>query len=89
LCRYCETEWLFKLLACPWCNNEDHRSLAFLQIEDTPGYALHVCEQCRGYLKVVDEKNGGFCQMPAVEITTIYLDILARQQGYYNDAANI
>ncbi len=63
--------------------------MAFLQIEDIPGYALHVCEQCRGYLKVVDEKNGGFCQMPAVEITTICLDILARQQGYYNDAANI
>ncbi|PKM83295.1 MAG: hypothetical protein CVU89_00630 [Firmicutes bacterium HGW-Firmicutes-14] len=87
-CRNCETEWLYKLLSCPWCNNDDHRSLAFLTIEETPGYELHVCERCRGYIKVVDEKKGGNRDLLNDEAATVYLDLVAQQQGYVTDVVN-
>jgi len=85
LCSQCETEWLFKLLACPWCGNEDHRRLAFLEIEETPGYSLHVCENCKGYIKAVDERKGGDSELLKDETATLYLDILAQQRGYSSD----
>lgn len=87
-CPYCEMEWLFKLLCCPECGNEDHHSLAFLQIDETPGYGLHVCEQCKGYIKVIDEKNGGDPRLLSDAAATLYLDLLARQQGYRSETVN-
>ena len=87
-CGTCHTEWHFKLLSCPWCGNEDHRSLSFLRIEETPGYELHVCESCRGYIKVVNEKSGGDRAMLENESATLYLDLLAGQKGYRLDAKN-
>ncbi|MFZ5641789.1 MAG: formate dehydrogenase accessory protein FdhE [Bacillota bacterium] len=87
-CAYCQTEWLFRLLCCPSCGNEDHRSLAYIQVEETPGYGLHVCEQCKGYLKVIDEQKGGNRELTANEAATLYLDVIAQQQGYRNDSIN-
>lgn len=81
-CAHCDTEWLFKLLSCPWCGNNDHRALSFLQIEETPGYELHTCEQCMGYIKIINERNGGSREVLSDETATIYLDVIARQQGY-------
>lgn len=81
-CTSCDTEWLFKLLCCPFCGNDNHRSLKFLQIEETPGYGLHVCEQCKGYLKVIDEQKGGSPELLSNEAATVFLDLIAQQQGY-------
>ncbi len=87
-CSYCETEWLFKRLACPNCGNEDHQTLSFLLIEETPGYQIDVCEVCKSYLKVIDERTGLKPSLARSEIQTIYLDVIAQQKGYSNLAAN-
>ncbi len=87
-CGNCETEWLFRLLACPRCGNDDHGSLAFLRIEETPGYELHVCESCGGYIKAVNEKNGGDRQAMEDETATVYLDLIAQQKGYRTETGN-
>jgi len=86
-CPQCETEWLFRILCCPGCGNEDHRSLAFLQVEETPGYGLHVCDRCKGYVKVIDEQKGGNPEFLSNEAATLYLDVIAQQQGYRGNGA--
>ncbi len=87
-CDHCGHEWLFRLLACPRCGNDDHSSLVFLRIEETPGYELHVCECCHGYIKVVNEKTGGDRRVMEDEAATVYLDLIAEQQGYRTDTGN-
>ncbi|MBU7008093.1 formate dehydrogenase accessory protein FdhE [Phosphitispora fastidiosa] len=87
-CGSCDTEWLFRLLSCPRCGNDDHSSLAFLRIEETPGYELHVCESCGGYIKAVNERNGGDRQVMEDETATVYLDLIAEQRGYRTETGN-
>jgi len=87
-CSHCETEWLYKLLACPNCGNNDHQTLSFLLIEETPGYRLDVCEVCKSYLKTIDARAGLKPNMDTSEIQTIYLDIIAHERGYSNRAVN-
>jgi len=85
----CETEWLYKRLICYNCGNEDHRTLSLLLVEETPGYQLDVCEVCKSYLKIVDEKSVSQRDMRTADIRTIYLDVIAYQKGYTNKAANM
>lgn len=87
-CSLCETEWLYKRLACYNCGNENHETLTSLIIEETPGYGLDVCEQCKGYLKIVDEPKGGSVELLNNQAAALYLDVIAQQQGYRSDIAN-
>ncbi len=81
-CSLCDHQWLFKRLACPNCANEDHNSLRTLLIEETPAYQIHVCEQCKTYLKVFDSRQNDRDQTSIKDATTVFLDIIAQQKGY-------
>lgn len=82
-CSMCDTQWLYKRLVCCHCGNEDHQTLSFLLVEETPGYQIDVCDACKSYLKVIDER---ITLSPAVipDIETLYLDLIAQQKGYSN-----
>ena len=44
---------------------------------------LFVCDKCKGYLKNYDERNGTVRKDRFItSVRTIYLDLLAEQQGY-------
>lgn len=87
-CSLCETEWQYKRLACYNCGNENHNTLSFLFIDETPGYGLDVCEECKVYIKIVDEQKGGKAEVMANEAATLYLDVVARRKGYRHNMAN-
>lgn len=87
-CSLCDTEWGYKRLACCNCGNEDHNTLSFLMIEETPGYQIDVCEVCKSYLKIIDDRTGFSRDQDLSDVQTIYLDLIARQKGYSNDITN-
>ena len=84
-CLLCGSEWRFMRIKCPFCNNEDHRSLKFLEVEGSP-YRIDVCEQCKRYIKTIDEREGGEDKdaiIPSVaDLATMYLDVVAEKEGY-------
>lgn len=84
-CSLCGTEWRFVRMKCPFCCTEEQKSIKFLEEEKSP-YRIDVCEQCKRYIKTLDERKGGGEKrvfIPSVEdLATMYLDIVAEKEGY-------
>ncbi len=86
-CSLCDTAWSFKTMACTQCSNEDHSTLKYFSVEDDEAYRINVCEKCRGYIKTVDESKAALVKSAVEEdVRTIYLDIIAQQEGYLKTA---
>lgn len=86
-CSVCGTEWTFRRLQCPFCLNDDHETLRFFFADEGSPYRVDVCDQCKRYLKTVDERkvNEGKEVVLALEnIATIFLDLLATGEGFLN-----
>lgn len=81
-CGRCGTAWSWLVLLCPYCGNDDHRTLGTLRSEDSRD-RVDVCERCHGYVKAV----ASFSSVPAVRLAaedaaTVHLDLGAREAGY-------
>jgi len=81
-CGRCGTWWSWLVLLCPYCGNDDHRSLGTLSSEDSRD-RVDVCERCHGYVKAV----ATFTSVPtprlaAEDAATVHLDVGAREAGY-------
>lgn len=82
LCSRCDTEWAYRRLGCPFCENKDSKSLGYYPSEDNI-YRLYVCDQCGHYLKTIDLREIGTKPPLSLErILTIEMDLAARRMGY-------
>jgi len=83
-CNRCGAGWRASRLQCHICENEDHRTLGFLYIEDKPGNVrVDVCDHCKGYLKVITTFSPITPEMIAIEdLATLSLDYAAQKSGY-------
>ncbi len=82
-CDRCFIEWEAKYLQCIHCGNDTPGTIKYLSIENDDAYQIYTCEECKGYLKTYDEKQGGrSTDLFIANIETIYLDMLAQEKGY-------
>lgn len=82
-CEHCFTEWETRSLYCVHCGNDNPQSIQYLSVEDDLAYQLYTCDKCKGYIKSFDERQkGNKTDLFIANIETIYLDILAQEQGY-------
>jgi FdhE protein len=82
LCSRCRSQWLYRRLGCPFCNNTDHTKLLYYPSEDEV-YRLYVCQVCKHYLKAIDRRKATHRVVLAVEpLLTVAMDLAAREQGY-------
>jgi FdhE protein len=83
-CSRCGADWLFRRLQCSYCGNEDHMTLGYLYSENQgEKFRVEVCENCKGYLKVIAAFTPTTPEMLAVEdLATLHLDYIARESGY-------
>lgn len=82
-CGFCGWAWPTRRLGCPFCENKDHNRLQTLIIENHLQCKLEVCEVCRRYLKLVDNKEF-IGLIPEVEVlATPHLDLAAMERGYH------
>jgi len=82
LCSRCDTVWMYKRGECTFCGNSDQETFAYF-LSDDDVYRLYVCDKCKRYLKVLDGRETTQKPMlPLQRITTIGMDISARQEGY-------
>jgi formate dehydrogenase maturation protein FdhE len=83
ICSRCSSQWLYRRLGCPFCNTSDHTKISYCPSDDEI-YRLYVCRVCQRYLKTVDLRKAGRRVLLEVErITTIDMDVAARQEGYH------
>ena len=82
-CGFCGWAWPARRLACHFCDNKDHNRLRTLIIENHLQCKLEVCEMCRRYLKVVDNKEF-IGLIPEIEaLASPHLDVAAMERGYH------
>jgi FdhE protein len=70
------------VLLCPYCGNDDHRTLGTLRSEDSRD-RVDVCERCHGYVKAVATFTSvAAVRLAAEDAATVHLDVGARAAGY-------
>src|SRR5574342_762591 len=56
-CGFCGWAWPVRRVCCPFCDNKDHERLQTLIIENHLSCKVEVCDVCRRYIKLVDNKE--------------------------------
>ena len=83
LCSNCDTLWVYKRGECTFCGNHEKDTFAYY-VGDDDVYRLYVCDKCKRYLKVLDgRQTAGKPLLPLERITTLGMDMAARQEGYH------
>ena len=82
-CELCGEEWHYPRLNCPFCQNVDHKTLGYFQVEQEEGFRVDFCRKCQRYIKTIDkrllEQSG---PMELEYLATIHMDLLASEQGF-------
>lgn len=82
-CSFCRHEYRAKRLQCPFCLEEESKNLEYFTTDGEPGFQVHVCKSCKGYIKVADFREFDRISIPVLDdLESLALDIVARQQGY-------
>ena len=82
LCSRCTLQWKFEPLTCPYCLNNDRRTITSFATTDGQ-YRVYACDVCRRYLKAYDGRRTKHPVMPLVDsVATLPLDAAAMQRGY-------
>ncbi len=83
LCGFCGHRWQSKRVYCPFCENTDHETLRYYEIEEEEEYRVDVCDKCHGYIKTVDVKKiSRPLYLPLESIATPYIDLKFKEMGY-------
>lgn len=83
-CGRCGSGWHAGTTGCPFCENDDFRTLGYLAPEaEAEARRAVTCDRCHGYLKTLTT----FAPLSPVEIavrdlTTLELDMAALERGY-------
>jgi FdhE protein len=84
-CSFCWTKWRTQRILCTFCENEDHQTLRYFYTEAESEYRVDTCDQCKKYLKTVDlRKIERVFYPPLEQVSTLHLDMKAREMGYQN-----
>jgi FdhE protein len=82
-CAACGSHWRWQRLECPYCGNDDFRSLQTLTVEGEPRFRISVCDRCKGYLKVGNAFDPPPAEFLALDdVASLHLDVVAIERGY-------
>lgn len=82
-CPRCLAHWHAKRLECSHCGSDDHKKIQFLTIEGDAASQIQVCEECNGYIKIIDTRQ--YITKPSaalLDLNSIHLDFVAQDHGY-------
>lgn len=82
-CSFCWHKWPVRRLVCPFCENDDSKTLHYFYTEEEKEYRVNVCDKCKKYVKTVDtRKMDRFFYPPLEQISTLHLDMKAKEAGF-------
>lgn len=79
-CDHCGTEWVYKRIGCPYCENIDQKKMSIKDCEDEPDMRIDLCHKCNSYIKtyIGEDKDSAGKEGWA----SIHLDILMKDTGF-------
>jgi len=88
VCGFCWHTWRVPRLFCPFCGNQEGKTLGYLAIEGEDEYRIDTCDRCKSYWKTVVATKLARDIYPPLEFElTRHLDLKAQERGYGADAA--
>lgn len=82
LCSFCWHQWPSRRLYCPFCDNEDNKTLRYFYNEEEKEYRVDVCDRCKKYIKTIDMRETERILYPPLEqVSTLHLDMKAKEMG--------
>jgi FdhE protein len=88
-CSLCLTEWEFRRILCPVCEEMDPTKLPRYSAEDPIAVRVDACDTCKSYLKSFDMTVDGLMVPEVDEIATVALDVWAAAHGYHKFQLNL
>jgi FdhE protein len=83
ICGFCAHKWASKRIYCPFCENSDHETIQYFDIEGEEEYRVDACDKCRKYIKTIDTKKTSRTIYPPLENqSTPYIDLKFEEMGY-------
>jgi formate dehydrogenase maturation protein FdhE len=74
LCGRCHVRWAFNPIACPYCGNDDRKTIKSMATPDGL-YRVMICSPCGRYIKALDGRKATRPLLPYVDvIATLPLD---------------
>ena len=89
LCSVCSTEWDYRRILCPACEEEDVHKLAVYTAGEFKHIRLEACDTCRIYITTVDLTKDGFAVPQVDELAAIPLSLWAQENGYVKLQPNL
>lgn len=86
-CQFCGTEWSFLRLKCPFCSNEDQKTLRYFFSEKNDLHRVQVCNKCKKYLKTIDQRKmekPEDLDLSWENLSTLAFDLVAEKEGFLN-----
>jgi FdhE protein len=86
-CQFCKTRWSFLRLKCPFCSNEDQKTLRYFFSDENDPHRVYVCDNCKKYVKTIDQRK---MEKPEdldlgwENLNTLALDLVAEKEGFLN-----
>ncbi len=88
-CSLCLTEWEYRRIVCPVCDEVDPLKLPRYSPEEPIAVRVEACETCKAYQKSFDMTVDGLMVPEVDEIATVALDLWATEHGYHKIQLNL
>lgn len=79
-CEHCGTDWSYKRVGCPYCDNIDQKEMSIKDTENDNDLRIDICHKCNTYLKTYI--GGEKVTAGTSDWATIHLDILMKDSGF-------
>jgi len=94
VCALCHTEWNMARVKCSSCETDKgvhYLSLAADESADGTQAAVkaETCDECKTYLKIVNQDKDAFVDPVADDLATLALDLLVDEQGFARSGPNL
>jgi FdhE protein len=89
LCSLCSTEWDYRRIVCPACNEQRIEKLPIFTADNFEFIRVEACDSCKTYIKTVDLTKNGRAVPVVDELAAIPLSLWAEEHGYKKLQANL
>jgi FdhE protein len=94
VCALCQTEWNMARVQCSSC--ETDKGVHYLSLADddsadgtNAAVKAEACDECKTYLKIVNQERDAFVDPYADDLATLALDLLVDEQGFTRSGPNL
>ncbi|MCK5312387.1 MAG: formate dehydrogenase accessory protein FdhE [Desulfobacteraceae bacterium] len=83
VCGFCWHEWETKRISCPFCHNNDSKTLGYVAMETEKGIRADFCNKCKKYIKTIDLREyREDIYLPLELIASIPFDMKMSEEGF-------